>query len=259
MSLEFKVRVQQGLVPGMSIMSAMGEREQIQTTAAGEDLTRMNELAVAPTSHLLVPTPSFQGEGMSFKSESTEDTPAGAGAAEVTIEYIDAAGREQTEVKPTNGTTLVALTATDIRFVNDFYVSALGATNTTGVATGRIFIHKTGTAGLVYNMIAAGGNKSLVPHRMVPAGKKLLLQHSVKSEKSGAKRCTVRLRSDCTPSGVRQAGVFLFKSTGMFDGSGVPFELGDTIPALSVVKASAWASAQPAEAAITWWGYLANV
>jgi hypothetical protein len=67
---DFKVRVQRGKVAGVRIFGAMGERESIQTTAAGEDLTRMNELSPAPTSHLLVPDPADAGEQMQIVSES---------------------------------------------------------------------------------------------------------------------------------------------------------------------------------------------
>jgi hypothetical protein len=117
-----------------------------------------------------------------------------------------------------------------VRFVNDFYVSALGSGNTTGVGAGPIKITQKADTGLVYSMIAAGGNMSLVPHRMVPLNKELLLQAFVASEKSQTKRCTVRLRADCNHAS-----------------------------ALSIVKASAWASANNAEAACSWWGYLFDV
>jgi len=55
---------------------------------------------------------------------------------------------------------------------------------------------------------------------------------------------------------VLQAGVFLFKSTLMLDGGGVPMPLAYAIPALATVKVSAWASANNAEAACHWWGIL---
>ena len=260
-NFDFQLRVQLGQVPGVRIFRGLGERETIQTTATGEDLWRGNELAAAPTSHLLIPTPALAGELMSIDGESAQDVEGGTGAAAVTIEYLDGKGDEQSREFATNGTTVVPLGIPDMSFINDMYVSQLSASNTTGVADGNIFIHNTSTAGLVYNMIAAGGNKSLVPHRRVPRGKTLALQNWVGSEKSGAKRCILRLRADCNndhPSPTPQSGVFLFKSTLMLDGSAIGLPLGYTVPEMCTVKVSAWASAQPSEAACHWWGYLVD-
>jgi len=240
-------------------MRGLGERVGMATTAAGEDLTRMNELAAAPTSHLLVPTPADAGEQMTIDSESAEDGAAGqTGAEKVMIDYLDATGAEQTYEFTLNGTGAVNSTPTDIRFINDMYVSELGVNNTTGVATGHIFLHKTGTAGLVYNMIAAGGNKSLVPHRMVPLAKTLHLREWDASEKSLNKQAIVRLRSDCTNASppIRQAGVHLFKSTMMLNATYGQMPLAYAIPALSIVKVSAWATQSGADIGCHWWGVL---
>lgn len=258
---DYKLRVQRGLVAGVSIMSAMGERESIQSGAPGEDLWRGNELTPAPTSHVLIPTPAEAGEQMQVVSESGNDTPAGSGAGTVTIECFGPTGFQQTTTLDLNGTNAADLDLTDCRYINDFYVSALGTGNTTGVAVGPIKIMSKADNGLVYSMIAAGGNMCLVPHRMVPTGKQLHLQHFSASEKSQTKRCMVRLRADTNNAQppVRQRGIHLFKATVMLDGSSASVEVGQTIPSRCIIKVSAWASANNSEAACNWWGYLVNV
>ncbi len=255
---DFLLEVSQGNVTGHKIMRGMGERENIQTTAMGEDLWRGNDLAAAPTSHLLIPTPAAAGERMTLDSESAADNGTSTtGALTVTVSYLDASGDEQMETVTMNGQTAVNTTATDIRFVQDLQVATVGS-NT--VAVGNIFIHKFGTAGLVYSMIAAGGNQSLVPHKMVPRAKTLHLRNWMGTEMSKSKRTIIRLRADCTNATppVRQANVFLFKSNMMLDGSGNQMPLAYAIPALSIVKVSAWSQVAGADCAVHWWGILVD-
>ena len=257
-SKDFLLDVSMGRVTGHRIMRGLGERESIQTTAGGEDLWRGNELSPAPTSHLVIPTPAAAGERMALDSESDADNGGTVtGALTVRVNYLDAAGDEQIEVVTMNGQTAVNTDATDIRFVQDLQVETVGSG---GVAAGDIFIHKSGTAGLVYSMIAAGGNQSLVPHKMVPRGKTLHLRNWVASEMSQTKRTIIRLRADCsnTSPPVRQANVFLFKSTVMLDGSAAQMPLAYAIPALSIVKASAWSATAGADCAVHWWGILVD-
>ncbi len=254
---DFNAEVVRGAVPGVAIMKGIGERESMGTTAAGEDIWRGNELSPAPTSHVLIPTPGAAGEQMTLVSESAQDDhTAGTGVWTVRIEYIDAAGAEQTEDIDLDGTTPVNTVATDIRFVNDMYsVDPIG---TGGVAADHIKIYKTGTVGLVYNMIALGGNKSLVPHRMVPAGKELVLM-GWHCEEAPGKRGAVRIRST-DMNGVLIPGVFCFKDVAYLNKS-VSGDLAVTasVPALSIVKVSGWPDATPAEAGCSWWGYLFDV
>ena len=255
---DFLLDVSLGNVTGHRIMRALGERENIQTTAMGEDLWRGNDLAAAPTSHLLIPTPAAAGERMTLDSESDADNGATAtGALTVRIHYLDADGDEQIETVTMNGQTAVNTDATDIRFVQDLQVATVGS-NT--VAEGNIFIHKFGTAGLVYSMIAAGGNQSLVPHKMVPRAKILHLRNWMGSEMTTAKRTIVRLRADCSNASppIKQSNVFLFKSTMMLDGASAQQPLAYAIPSMSIVKASAWSQVNGAECAIHWWGILVD-
>ncbi len=257
---DFKRRVQNGEIPGWKFISALGEREG-GSNVVGEDIWRGNDLSstpAAPASHVVIPAPADAGEQMTVISESAQDGAAGTGAASIGINYLDASGDEQTTTVVLNGTTAVDLTPSDVRFVQDMYVITLGSASTNNTAAGNIRIYKKTANTLVYNMIAAGGNKSMVPHRMVPTGKTLLLGGWTPCESQG-KRCAIRLRADCTPDGVRQAQIFLFKAVAYLNQmSAGEMPLSDKIPALSVVKASAFADVTGADTSVTWWGYLVD-
>ena len=241
-----------GSITGGRTVTAFGERESMGTTATGEDIWRGNELSPAPTSHLVIPTPAEAGEQMTVVSESTNDTAAGTGVQTVSIHYLDAAGDEQDEIVTLNGTTPVNTVATDIRFVNDFHAQTVG---TGGVAADNIKIYKTGSVGLVYNMIAAGGNKSLVPHRMVPRGKMLVIT-SWHAGEAQSKRVNVRIRSTDMYDELLP-GVFCFKDTTFLNGTTTGnITLNTPIPALSVVKISGWPDAIGAEVGCSWAGVL---
>ncbi len=237
-------------IPGHSFFKVMGERESMGTTASGEDVWRGNELDPAPTSHLVIPTPATAGEQMTVISEHVQDTTLGTGCRRVKICYIDADGYAQTENVDMDGTSGVDTVATNIQYVNDMYSVLVGSG---GVSAGHVKIYKKGTVGLVYNMIAAGGNKSVVPHRMVPVDKTLILK-GWHSEEAQGKRVVLRIRST-DMNGELLPGVFCFKDTAYLNKSTsgyIPINL--PIPSLSVVKVSAWPDASGAEASVGWWG-----
>jgi len=248
---EYLAEVAAGMVPNRSIMVGLGERETMATTAAGEDLWRGNELSPAPTSHTTIPTPDSAGEAMSVVSESADDAAGGTGARSVMIHYLDPLGDDQAEVVEMNGTTPVPIPAT-IRFVNDVHVMTAGA----GLVTaGHIKVHQTADAGLVYQMIAAGGNKSLVPHRMVPRGHYLTV-HAWHAEEAQARRCAIRIRSTSI-HGTLLPGVFLFLDTAYLKQTATGhLELAAMIPELAILKVSGWADANGAEASCGWFGVL---
>lgn len=248
-----------GNVTGSKIMFAMGERDSVGTTVGGEDVWHGNELSAtpaSPASHVYIPFPADAGEQMTIISESDADNGATAtGALTVLMDYLDNTGAEQTETLTMNGQAGVDTVATNIRFVQSLSVATVGSGH---VAAGHIRIYKKTGNTLVYNMIAAGGNQSLVPHRMVPINKTLYVHEWKVGEKSATKRLTVRIRADCTNAKVpvRQAGVFLFKGTAALDGSAVATRIPFAVPALSVIKASAWAETSGGEVAVCWWGVL---
>ena len=116
---DYVTEILRGNISGLSMFSAMGERESIGTTLTGEDLWRGNQLTPAPTSHILIPTPADAGEQMTIVSEDADDDgdPVGTGARTVRIHYCDDAGDAQLEDVTLNGTTPVDTVATDIRAV----------------------------------------------------------------------------------------------------------------------------------------------
>jgi hypothetical protein len=250
--------VADGKVVGHSIMSAMGERESMSTTAQGEDIWRGNELSAvpsAPASTTTIPTPAGAGEQMTFISENNADNGATAtGVLTLRMEYLDASGDEQTEDITMNGTTGVDTTATDIRFINDLYSLTVGSN---GVAEGNIRVYKKTDDTLVYNMIHIGGNKSLVPHRMVPNNKALILK-GWHAEEAQGRRVNARIRST-DMSGTLIPGVFCFKGTAYVkQTTSGELALNIKLPALSIVKVSGWAAQAGAEVGCGWWGTLVD-
>ncbi len=253
---DFVVEVSKGNVAGHSIMSAMGEWESGNIDAAGEDCCRWEDFA--PDGPARLSTPATAGEQMTVISEDNADNGATAtGVLTVRIHYLDASGNEQTEDVTMNGTTGANTTATNIRFVNDMYSLTVGSN---GVAEGNIAIYKQGDTipNSLYNMISAGGNKSLVPHRMVPLAKSLYLQ-GWHTEISSNDRCAVKIRST-DMNGVLIAGVFCFKDVVYVSkGTSGPLELhGTKVPALSIVKVSHWDDQAGSEGSCGWWGVLVD-
>jgi len=258
---DFLLEVAKGNITGHKIMKGLGERNNIGTTATGEDLWLGNDLSAvpsAPGSTTSIPFPSSAGEQMSIICENAKDTSGGSGVQSVTVHYLDDTGAEQSTLVITNGTTAVNLTPTNVRFVQEIAALTVGST---GVAEGNIRIYKTSDARLVYSMIAAGGNQSLVPHRMVPLGKTLHIVSWTGSEVR-AKRVFLRLSADCNDlviPPVKQTGVFLFKETIGVNASTSPYvPVWRSVPALSVVKVSAFAVSAGGEASCSWAGVLVD-
>jgi hypothetical protein len=241
---EYYLDVQKGNVAGTSIMNALGERENVGTTATGEDIWR--------GSATVIPIPIDAGEQMEVVSSDAADGVAGTGVLTIRVHYLDATGAAQTEDVTTNGTTGVALSATNVRFVNDMYTLTVG---TNGVAEGDITIYKQGAAATVYNLIALGGNKSLVPTRMVPLGNTFYPEDWNCTEAQG-KRQTVRIRST-DMYGTLIPRVFCFKGIAYLSLDTSPvMKWSAMIPALSIIKVSSWAIVAGGEVSVSWWGYL---
>lgn len=240
-------------------MHAMGERESMGTTPTGEDIWRGNQLTAAgsgavPDSHTKIPAIPDAGELMTIVSENDADNGASAtGVLTVMIHYIDPAGAELTTIVTMDGTTPVDIPVILMRFINDIHAETVGSN---GVAEGHIKIYKTGSAGLVYNMIEEGGNMSLVPHRMVPFGKTLYIKNWYATEAKN-KRCAFRIRSTDN-DGVLKPGVFTFKGSAYLNQSAIPLIIDIEVPALSIIKVSGWPDAVGAEGSTGWFGKLVD-
>ncbi len=249
---DFILEIGRGKVAGHSIMSAMGEWEGGSVQIDGEDCCRWDDVS----GPMRLPTPDAAGEQMTLVSSHAQDVDTtGTGVRQVKLHYLDDTGAEQTELVDMDGTTPVDTTATDIRFVNDMYSTEVGSN---GVAEGNISIYKKGgsIANDLYQLIARGGNKSLVPHRMVPLGKTLYLQ-GWHTEISSNDRCAVRIRST-DMYGVIIPDVFCFKGVAYISkiASG-PLNLHSTpVPALSIIKVSHWDDQGGSEGSVDWWGVL---
>lgn len=243
--MEYYAAVANGDVTGHTIMNAMGERLAMGTTATGEDIWRGTATSVP-----MIADAGVQLEVVSSDAEDGAGT--STGVLTVRIVYIDASGNQQTEDKTMNGLTGVPLDEANVRFVQDVYALTVGSV---GVAVGNITVYLQGAASTVYNMIALGGNKSLVPHRMVPLGKTLILKGWHATEAQG-KRVALRIRST-DMDGVLIPGVFCFKDVGFIKATStghIPLNI--KIPALSIVKVSGWPAVVGAETSCSWWGLL---
>jgi len=249
--------IARGLIDGISIMSAMGEFESGNVDVDGEDVCRWEDVS-GPAR---LPTPAAAGEQMTVVSDEADDDNGNSpqvGALTIRIHYLDDTGAEQTEDVTLNGTAGVDTVATNIRFVQDMYTLTVGSN---GVAVGNITIIRKGGAIAtdLYNLIAAGGNKSLVPHRMVPLAKTLYLQSWHCEQSTAGKRAAFRIRST-DMYGVLIPGVFCFKDTAYIgQGSSGRQELhGTLVPALSIVKVSQWSDTTGTEGSSGWWGFLVD-
>ncbi len=250
----FHLRVMRREILGTRVFSALGERETFGTTATGEDLWRGNELT--PVGPVEVSVPADAGDQMQIVCEAAADDVAGTGVQMVRMDYITPAGAEASLDIPTSGVAgATDLVIPNIRFVQDLYAIQWGS-GTSKTAAGAIKIWKKSDTTQVYSMIALGGNKSLVPNRMVPLGKTLYLQRWHATEAQN-KRCAFRLRATTTPDGLTVIDGFLFKDVSYLNQAASPeMSLGEVIPALAIVKVTGWATAINAEGSCHWWGYL---
>ncbi len=222
-----------GLVPGAKGFGSLAERDGLNQKVQGVDLWRgtADEL----------PTPPDSGEQMTLVSTDANDIDTtGTGARTVRVEYIDANGDEQEEIVALNGLTPVDMLATNIRFVNAIHTVTVGSN---GVAVGDISIYKFGDANTVYNMIAAGGNMSVTTSRMVPAGKRFLLKRWTATSTTQNHQVTIRIRST-SRAGILYPGVFLFIDSATLEVNTYEhtFNYPVLIPALAIIKVSAWAN-----------------
>lgn len=232
---------------GKESFSSIGERSSIPALATGADIWEGLEDSI--------PVPPNIGEQMTVFSTSAEDGDGtNTGVLTARIEYLDGNGLQQTEDITLTGTTPKDTIATDISFINDFYALTLGSN---GVAVGIIRIHKKGTILTVYNLIDAGGNKSLTSNRKIPSNKTMYITSWVTSE-STDKEASFRLRATCTPDGKELVEGFLFKRTKKLKGTS-PFEIINPpirICSGSLLKVSAWTTGSPGAGSAAFNGYL---
>lgn len=135
-------------------------------------LHRFGNLTSGGTAEVLVSARTYNEQSSqaqrSVKSTSVNDAnPAGSGAKEVRITYLDSNYVLKTEDVLLNGTTAVNTVATDIRFIEDFKVIKGAA------AAGAIEVwSNTGGTGTAICGIGASTESAFLCHHYVPAGKR---------------------------------------------------------------------------------------
>lgn len=237
------------------LISAQGVRANISAATNGDDIWS----GTATT----IPIPASAGEQMTVASTSASDTLLGTGGRKVEIHYIDANGLSLSEIINMSGTTPVNTVATNIRFINEFYIEDTGSS---GAAVGTISIYKTGAAATVYSVINAGHFKTANSSRMVPAGKVCLIDGFIPSggAAAGGKSAQVSLRATAHHGillPVSPTPIFHKMATAFIYNSAVPIALHipiDIVPALAVIKCTAWTASGGADVAADWYGRLVS-
>ncbi len=238
--------IAEGLVADHELFGAFGERQAVAVVATGADVWGGTANAI--------PRPADAGEQLEIVSTSANDdgAPVGTGIRTVGVHYLDADGAEQDETVTLNGTTPVALTETNVRFVNDLHAATVGST---GAAVGAITLYKQGAAATVYSQITAGSTMQLSTQKMVPAGKTMYLTQWTATSTSG-KAIALRLRITQRHN-VLFPGVFL-----VFDGATLQdapyvqcFTSPIQIPPLAVIKVSAYAIQAAGNVSAGWRGW----
>lgn len=201
------------------------------------------------------PEPDPAGYALFVKSDNAADTLAGIGGQVVEVHYLDTAGAEQIVQADMNGTAEVDTGVTDCMFVQEHHVFTVGSNL---VAVGNIDC-LAGTGGAVISRIAADGNQSMSTMRQVPAGKRVIIKgwHGMGTAAT-VKQANLRLRSSSN-DGVLNAGVYQFHDSVRVKDSGsghLPLEF--IVPALAIVKVSAWSSGSLGVTA-RWNGFLEDV
>lgn len=133
-------------------------------------IRRLGNLTATSTSEVVVCVRGYTEQSSeaqrSVKSSNNQDNPGGSGAGVVRIVYLDSSYVQHYEDVTLNGTSRVSTTATDIRFIEDFFVvqgaAAAGAISLLETASGP----QNEFAG-----ISSGTTDAFLCHHYVPAGK----------------------------------------------------------------------------------------
>ena len=160
--------VSRGRITGAEPFGAYGRR----TTAGAES----NILWPDGTYAL----PPAAGTQMSVVSTSANDDAAGTGIRTIDIHYLDADLTDQTETVTMDGTTPVLTVATNIRFIQCMHMVTYGS----GKAAAGTITAYVGAQN--YSEISTGKVRCASSMRMVPAGKRLLVDLVYGGSVSGA-------------------------------------------------------------------------
>lgn len=163
---DFYYRVANGQVPGHSLVKKFG------SGSVGTSV-----VPITQTQDYQTPTTA---QALEFVSNNANDTAAGSGAQEITIQGLDSNWEQVTQTLETNGTTAVAL-GTNLTRLYRWYVSRSGtyATSTAGSHAGILTIQGSG-GGTVWDTIPVAPfpmGQSQIGVYSIPSGKKAFLYH----------------------------------------------------------------------------------
>lgn len=237
-------------------LEAAGFRSSISNATTGDDIWT----GTATT----IPIPPSAGQQMQIVSTSANDdgSPVSTGILTLDIHYIDANGLEKEESITMNGVTPVLTVATNIRFVQDIHTLTVG---TNLAAVGTISISPAGIPATVYSTITPGMNRALNSARMVPVNKVLIIRtfNASGGAAAGGKSADIRIRTTSHHGillPVSPNPVFLLEDNFLSFNSGTSRIYGDDnpiiVPALAIVKCTAFASAAGSDVQASWRGIL---
>lgn len=187
---------------------------------------------------------------MQVVSSSTADGPAGAGARQVKIYYLDANYIQLTELINLNGTTPVNTSATNILRINDFHVTVAGNNK---CSSGNIDIRNlAGTE--VYSRISAARNASLQAIWTVPDGYTLYFTAwKCAAFQTKGDSSSIMLRKTGDREGNLIPGLFMHRDiVSLYKNHAiVPFTVPVKIPSRADVKLTGYADKSDSAAAIS--------
>ncbi len=187
---------------------------------------------------------------MQVVSSSSNDSPAGVGARQVKVYYLDASYIERTEIINLNGTAPVNTIATNILRINEFHVTDAGSNK---CSAGNIDIrNQAGTE--IYSRISAARNASLQAIWTVPDGYTLYLTAwKCAAFQTKGQISFIMLRTTSDHDGNLTAGLFMHKDiVSLYNNHAfVPFAAPIKVPSRADVKLTGYADKNDALAAIS--------
>lgn len=163
-ALSLTETIAQGLYPGAKLVFKFG-RNGDAASGAWETVWGDSSLYTFPSS----------ASTLEVISSSTNDTAAGSGAREITIEGLDSNWDEASEAVATNGTSASTATSTSFIRVNRTYVSAAGTYNGANEGTITTRISSAGATQSIIELVGAsnrGVGQSTQAFYTIPDGYK---------------------------------------------------------------------------------------
>lgn len=199
--------------------------------------------------------PSAAGLEMTVVSTSAQDSAAGTGIRTIDIHYLDPDLGDQIIIVNMNGTTPVVVTGVLMRFIQCLHGTSWGSGK---AAAGTITVSN---GGQTYSEISIGENRCTSSARMVPAGKRLMVNAMYSSSRSPATgETSVSLASTHFDGhDFSEDSVFLPIAEAGFQDNGLTIRIDPPMP-FSEGACVAMLYTQASTATVTggWFGWLEN-